>query len=104
MVGDFSLDKSANEIFSNYNTSGRHKYCGIFYLFQQYNDVHKLICSNVNFVISFIQAKKYHVLYYIISPFMERDDFISLSNNLWRERYTIITGNTRDGRNFKGKQ
>ena len=107
IVGDdFLLDKSANEIFSNYYTSGRRRYCGIFYLAQRYNAVPKLIRSNVNFVITFIQAKKDRDMFYndVMSPFMERDEFILLTNNLWREKHTFLAVNIETGKIFKGNE
>lgn len=106
VVDDFMMDKKANEIFSNYYTNGRRKYCGIFYLAQRYNKITPEIRGQVNFVISFIQVKKERDMFYndVISPFMERDDFIALTNNLWREKHTFIAVNTETGKIFTGNE
>lgn len=82
---DFQKDNMINDLAESLYENARKKNVNLIYIGQRFKTIPKLIRTNLNFVVSFVQSKPDADLFYteILSRIMDRKDFLKLTRNIW---------------------
>ena len=82
---DFQKDNLINDLAESLYENARKKNVNLIYIGQRFKTIPKLIRTNLNFVISFVQSKPDADLFYteVLSRIMDKKDFFKLTRKVW---------------------
>src|SRR5438093_1766068 len=95
IIFDDVINALNQKTMSEYYSRSRHNSCNCIYLSQSYFDLPRLIRLNSNFLIIFKLSKRNlnDVYNSAVGTMMEKNNFISMAENLWSRKYTYIAIN-----------
>lgn len=96
---DFLNDGNVNRLAESIFNNGRKCNINSIYLAQRYESIPLMVKCNLNFVIGFRQSKRDRDMFFndVFSPFIDKKDFLSLVNRVWRKPHGYIAINLDSG-------